>query len=108
MKLILATVLALTTLSGAALAGAAAAQTNSASVARIPFGDLNLSTASGAAAFDSRVAKAAQTMCRNATRPASRLNDSAHCTAAVRAEAVSQLPTPTRARYVAHRPALTL
>jgi len=107
MKLILATALALTTLSGAALAGAASAQTSSGS-ARIPFGDLNLSTATGAAAFDSRVAKAAQTMCRNATRPASRLNDSAHCTAAVQAEAVSRLPTPTRARYVAHRPSLTL
>lgn len=107
MKLILATALALTTLSGAAFAGTAPAQTSS-GPARIPFGDLNLSTASGAATLDTRIEKAAQTMCRNATRPASRLNDSAHCAAAVRAEAVSQLPTPTRARYIAHRQSLTL
>lgn len=102
MKLILATALALT-----ALSGTASAQTSSGS-ARIPFGDLNLSTPAGAAALDTRIDKAAQAMCRNATRPASRLNDTTHCAAAVRAEAVSQLPTPTRARYVAHRQSLTL
>lgn len=102
MKLILATALALT-----ALSGAASAQTSNGST-RIPFGDLNLSTPAGAAALDTRIDKAARTMCRNATRPASRLSDSAHCVAAVRAEAVSKLPTPTRARYVAHRQSLTL
>ena len=97
MKLILASALAV-----AAIAGAASAET------RIAYGDLNLSTAAGAAAFDARVADVAQSMCKNATRPVSRLNDRAHCAAAVRAEAVSQLPSPTRARYIAHRQSLTL
>ena len=98
MKLILTAALAV-----AAIAGAASAQT-----ARIPFGDLNLSTAAGAAAFDARVADVAQSMCKNATRPVSRLNDRAHCAAAVRAEAVSQLSAQARAQYAANRQPITL
>jgi len=102
MKLILTAALAVAAMTSLG-AGAASAQT-----ARIPFGDLNLSTAAGAAAFDARIADAAQSMCRNATRPASRLNDSAHCAAAVRAEAVSQLPAEARAGYAANRQPITL
>ncbi|QTC91214.1 UrcA family protein [Brevundimonas goettingensis] len=98
MKLILTAALA-----AAAIAGSASAQN-----ARIPYGDLNLSTASGADAFDARIAKAAQSMCKNATRPVSRLNDSAQCAAAVRAEAVAQLPGQTRAQYAANRQPITL
>lgn len=98
MKLILASALAI-----AAIAGAASAQT-----ARIPYGDLNLSTAAGVAAFDARVTDAAQSMCKDATRPISRLNDSSYCTAAVRAEAVSQLPAQARAQYAANRRPITL
>jgi UrcA family protein len=92
MKLILASALAV-----AAVAGAASAET------RILYGDLNLSTAAGVAAFDARIANAAQSMCKDATRPVSRLSDSAHCAAAVRAEAVSQLPAQARAQYAANR-----
>jgi UrcA family protein len=103
MKLILTAALAV-----AALAGAASAQSYNGSAARIPYGDLNLSTASGAAAFDARIDATAETMCRNATRPASRLKDTAHCAAAVRAEAVSQLPTQARAQYAANRQPITL
>ena len=97
MKLILASALAV-----AAIAGAASAET------RIAYGDLNLSTAAGAAAFDARVADVAQSMCKNATRPVSRLNDRAHCAAAVRAEAVSQLSAQARAQYAANRQPITL
>jgi len=97
MKLILASALAI-----AAIAGAASAET------RIAYGDLNLSTAAGAAAFDARVADVAQSMCKNATRPVSRLNDRAHCAAAVRAEAVSQLSAQARAQYAANRQPITL
>jgi UrcA family protein len=100
MKSILAAALAVAALVGA---GAASAET-----ARIPFGDLNLATPSGAAAFDARIAVASHSMCKNATRPASRLNDSAHCAAAVRAEAVSQLPAQARAQYAANRQPITL
>jgi len=97
MKLIFASALAV-----AAIAGAASAET------RIAYGDLNLSTAAGAAAFDARVADVAQSMCKNATRPVSRLNDRAHCAAAVRAEAVSQLSAQARAQYAANRQPITL
>lgn len=97
MKLILASALAV-----AAIAGAASAET------RIAYGDLNLSTAAGAAAFDARVEAAAKSMCKAATRPNSRLNDSAHCAAAVRVEAVSRLPAQARAHYAANRQPITL
>ncbi|NBW10945.1 MAG: UrcA family protein [Caulobacteraceae bacterium] len=97
MKTLLASALAI-----AAIAGAASAET------RIPYGDLNLSTAAGAAAFDARVEAAARNMCKDATRPNSRLPDTAHCAAAVRAEAVSRLPAPARAEYAAQRQPITL
>lgn len=86
MKMFFAAALAATALSVAA-AGSASAQT-----AHVPFGDLDLSSTAGAATFDARVDIAAKTMCRRAVRPGSRINDSAFCTAAFRAEALAQLP----------------
>ena len=55
-----------------------------------------------------RVEAAAKSMCKDATRPNSRLNDSANCAAAVRAEAVSELPAQARAQYAANRQPITL
>ena len=102
MKMFLAAALAATALSAVAV-GSASAHT-----ARIPFGDLDLSTSAGAAAFDARIDTAAKTLCRGVTRPASRLNDSAHCAAAVRAEALAQLPNASQRDYaMARLPVIT-
>lgn len=97
MKMFFAAALAATALSALAV-GSASAQT-----ARIPFGDLDLSTTAGAAAFDARIDTAAKAMCRNVTRPASRLNDSANCAAAVRAEALAQLSNASQHDYAQAR-----
>ena len=79
-------------------AGAASAQE-----ARIRWGDLDLSSAAGADAFDARVAAAADRMCRGVTRPGSRINDRAFCRTAVRAEAVRQLPGAVQVDYALSR-----
>jgi UrcA family protein len=99
MKMILAAAIALSSLG----AGVASAQP-----AHIPFGDLNLSTAAGAAAFDARIDSAAHALCRNATQPASHLNDSARCAAAVRAEAMARLSAASRRDYALARLPMTL
>lgn len=67
--------------------------------ARIPFGDLDLSSAAGAAAFDARVDQAADRMCRNFTVPGSRIVRSDDCRASVRAEALRQLPRASQVEY---------
>ena len=67
-------------------AGAASAQE-----ARIGWGDLDLSSAAGAEAFDARVSAAADRLCRGVRRPGSRLSDRTFCRAAVRAGLVSRV-----------------
>ena len=83
----------------AALTVSFAAGTASAQEARIQWGDLDLSSAAGADAFDSRVSAAAARMCRGVKRPGSRINDRAFCRAAVRAEAVRLLPGAVQVDY---------
>ena len=79
-------------------AGAASAQD-----ARISWGDLDLSTAAGATAFDARVSAAAARMCRGAKRPASRISDREFCRAAIRREAVRLLPGAVQVDYALSR-----
>lgn len=84
----------------------AAAGSASAQEARIQWTDLNLASASGAAAFDQRVDTAARDLCRNARRPGSRLSDRGFCQAAVRREALRQLPGAAQVDYAASRGAV--
>ena len=77
-------------------ASSALAQNND---ARIAIGDLDLSSASGAAAFDNRVDQAAHQICRNFTVTGSRIVNRESCRAAVRAEAMRQLPTQRQVEY---------
>ena len=66
-------------------AAPAAAQT-----VRVPFGDLNLSTAAGAEAFDARVAEAGREVC---TTGSARLVNTS-CVKRIQREAVRELPLP--------------
>ena len=84
----------------------AAAGSAAAADARIGWSDLNLSTVAGGDAFDQRVEAAARTLCRDARRPGSRLSDRAFCQAAVRREAVRQLPGAAQVDYAASRRAV--
>lgn len=79
-------------------AGAASAQE-----ARISWGDLDLSSAAGADAFDTRVEAAARKLCRRARAPGTLINDRAWCRAAVRAEAVRLLPGRVQVDYALSR-----
>lgn len=79
------------------------AGTASAQDARIAFGDLDLASAAGAAAFDARIERAADRMCRDVRRPGSRLSDRDFCRTAVRAEAVRQLPGRAQVDYALGR-----
>ena len=83
----------------AVLAVSLAAGAASAQEARIGWGDLDLSSAAGADAFDARVSAAADRLCRGVRRPGSRLSDRTFCRAAVRAEAVRQLPGAVKVDY---------
>lgn len=87
----------------AALTVSLVAGTASAQDARVRWGDLDLSSAAGAAAFDARVAAAASRMCRGVKRPASRINDRAFCRTAFRDEAVRQLPGAVQVDYALSR-----
>lgn len=84
----------------------AAAGSVSAADARIGWSDLNLSTVAGGDAFDQRVEAAGRTLCRDARRPGSRLSDRAFCQAAVRREALRQLPAAAQVDYAAGRRAV--
>jgi len=84
----------------------ATAGSASAANARIGWSDLNLATVAGGDAFDQRVEAAARSLCRDARRPGSRLSDRAFCEAAVRREAVRQLPGVARIDYAASRRAV--
>ena len=95
MKILASLVAALTV---SLTAGAASAQE-----ARVRWGDLDLSSAAGADAFDARVAAAARRMCRGAKRPASRITDRAYCRTAFRDEAVRQLPGSAQVDYALSR-----
>lgn len=79
-------------------AGAATAQD-----ARIRWGDLDMSSAAGADAFDARISAAADRMCRGVKRPGSRINDRAFCRTAVRDEAIRQLPGAVQVDYALSR-----
>lgn len=81
----------------------AAAGSASAQEARIAWTDLNLTTAAGADAFDARVEAAADTLCRDARRPGSRLADRSFCRAAVQTEALRRLPAAARVDYALGR-----
>lgn len=85
------------------LASAGAA---SAAQARIEWSDLNLASVAGADTFDQRVEAAARTLCRDARRPGSRISDRSFCQAAVRREAVRQLPGAAQVDYAASRRAV--
>lgn len=87
----------------AVLAVSLAAGAASAQDARIRWGDLDMSSAAGADAFDARVSAAADRMCRGARRPGSRINDRAFCRTAVRDEAVRQLPGAVQVDYALSR-----
>jgi UrcA family protein len=83
----------------AVLAVSLAAGAASAQEARIGWGDLDLSSAAGADAFDVRVSVAADRLCRGVRRPGSRLSDRTFCRAAVRAEAFRLLPGAVKVDY---------
>ena len=87
----------------AALFVVAGAGAVSAQEARIGWTDLNLASVAGADAFDARVDAAARRMCRDARRPGSRLSDRTFCQAAVRSEAIRQLPGMAQVDYALSR-----
>jgi UrcA family protein len=87
----------------AALAVLAVAGSASAQEARIVWGDLDMSSAAGANAFDARVEAAARSLCRDARRLNSRITDRAYCRAAVQREAVRLLPGPVQVDYALSR-----
>jgi len=81
-----------------AVAGSASAQE-----ARINWGDLDLSSAAGADAFDARVQAASRKLCRSVRAPGRLINDRAWCRAAVRAEAIRLLPGRAQVDYALSR-----
>ncbi len=87
----------------AALLGTGAPAFAAEKEARIPFADLNLSTTRDADVLDVRIDQAARDLCRGARRPGSRINDRAYCQAAVRAEAMRQLPLSSQRDYALAR-----
>lgn len=82
----------------AALALLVAAPAVAQDAVRVPFGDLNLSTASGAAAFDARVAAEVRDACRRGPRMVESL-----CVRQVTREAVRQLPQSRQDDYARAR-----
>jgi UrcA family protein len=81
-----------------AVAGSASAQE-----ARINWGDLDLSSAAGADAFDARVQAASRKLCRGVRAPGRLINDRAWCHAAVQAEAIRLLPGRAQVDYALSR-----
>ncbi|WP_395944286.1 UrcA family protein [Brevundimonas sp.] len=67
--------------------------------ARIAFRDLDLSSAAGAAALDTRIDQAAADLCRNYAAPGSRIINRQACRAAVQAEVMQQLPRSRQIDY---------
>lgn len=87
----------LLSLAGAALLYAAPAAAQD--TLRVPFGDLDLSTGAGAAAFDARAAEAARDACR---RGPSGMVDTT-CVKVVQREIVRQLPAARQDDYARAR-----
>lgn len=87
----------------AAILSLAVAGSASAQEARIRWGDLDMSSAAGAAVFDARVEAAARKLCREARAPGSLTSDRAFCRAAVQAEAVRLLPGRVQVDYALSR-----
>lgn len=87
----------------AALAALSSAGAASAQEVRIPYGDLDLGSGAGAAAFESRVDRAAQRLCRDARAPGSRISDRTYCLDAARQEAFARLPDAKRAEHARAR-----
>lgn len=87
----------------AALTVSLAAGSASAEEARIPWGDLDLSSAAGADAFDARVEAAARRLCRGARAPGRLASDRVWCRAAVRSEAIRLLPGRAQVDYALSR-----
>ena len=92
----------------AVLAVSLAAGTASAREVRVQWGDLDLSSAAGADAFDARVSAAASRACRGVKRPGSRISDRAFCRTAFRNEAVRQLPGAVQVDYALSRLPVTV
>lgn len=74
-----------------------------AAISRVAYGDLNLSTAEGAAALDARIDRAAKAFCRNYTVSGSRIVRTDICQRAVREEVMAQLSASARADYAQAR-----
>ena len=87
----------------AAVLALAAAGSASAQEARIPWGDLDMSSAAGANTFDARVEAAARKLCRGARAPGRLISDRAFCRSAVQAEAVRLLPGRVQVDYALSR-----
>ncbi|GAA0613531.1 hypothetical protein GCM10009422_05630 [Brevundimonas kwangchunensis] len=103
MKVLASVTVACVLAAAAGAAGAASAQS-----ARVSFGDLDLSTISGADAFDARVDTAARKVCRGARRTGSAITDREACRVAVQTEALASLPSIARADYASARRTLDL
>lgn len=87
----------------AAILSLAAAGSATAQEARIAWGDLDMSSAVGADAFDARIEAAARKLCRNARAPGRLISDRAYCRARVQAEAVRLLPGRVQVEYALSR-----
>nr|WP_314433069.1 UrcA family protein [uncultured Brevundimonas sp.] len=85
-------------LTAAALLAAGSAAAATPLEVRVAYGDLDLSSRAGATAFDARVRKAANRLCRNV-----RAIERSACRNSVQEEALSLLPDPARTDYARSR-----
>jgi len=84
----------------AAAFGLFAAGSAAAGDARVAYGDLDLTTASGVAAFNARLDAAARRVCRNPEVTGSRIHSTVgSCRAEARGQALEQLSARVRADY---------
>ena len=67
--------------------------------ARIRYGDLDLSTAAGASAFDTRVDEAGVRLCRDMRRTGRLAVDQRRCLTLIREEALRELPRARQTDY---------
>ena len=91
----------------AAVFGALAVSTGVAAAGErveVAYGDLNLGTAAGAAAFDARAKQKAREFCRTAPLPvATHIRDMRGCMADIRGGLVEALPAADRQAYASAR-----
>lgn len=83
----------------AAVLSAAVVAPATAQDARIRYGDLDLSTAAGAAAFDARVEEAGARLCLEMRRMGRLAVNQSHCLTIVRQEALRELPRARQTDY---------